>query len=199
MYFVHLAIGECFFLRLLLIVVSGVTSFKHLRTIDDIKHLTFQATYRALGLLQNDAEWDTWMREACIDQDAKRLRNLFVTLVMFYSPLNPKVLWERYRDNMSHNMWHQRVANGNTTEDAYNNTLVFFKLKLTLTNKGLHNFLEMCSLCRLRKCHSFCHLQKCRMSMFNLLWNLTMIKMYSMATSTKISCGSTFVRKQLSL
>jgi len=61
MYFVHLAVGERFFLRLLLIVVPGATSFEHLRTIDDIEHPTFQVACKALGLLQDDAKWDTCM------------------------------------------------------------------------------------------------------------------------------------------
>jgi hypothetical protein len=33
--------------------------------------------------------------------------------------------------------------NGGTTEDAYNDTLLLLKAKLMLTNKGLHDFLEM--------------------------------------------------------
>jgi hypothetical protein len=96
MYFIHPAIGECFFLCLLHTVVPGMTSFEHLQTVDDIEHSTFQATCGALGLLQDNIEWDTCMRETCIDQEAKRLRNLFVTILLFYFPLNPKVLWERY-------------------------------------------------------------------------------------------------------
>jgi hypothetical protein len=96
MYFVHFVTGERFFLCLLLTVVPGATSFKHLRTIDDTKHLTFQAVCGGLGLLQDDAKWDTCMRETCIDQNAKRLRNLFVILLLFCSPLNSKMLWERY-------------------------------------------------------------------------------------------------------
>jgi hypothetical protein len=75
MYFIHHAIGERFFLHLLLIIVPGVTSFEHLWSIDDIKHLMFQAACGALGLLQDNTKWDTCMREACINQDAKRLRN----------------------------------------------------------------------------------------------------------------------------
>jgi len=82
------------------------------------------------------------MREACIDQDAKKLRNLFVTLLLFCSPLNLEVLWERYRDDMSHDMWHRCITNGGTVEDAYNDTLLL-EAKLTLTSKGLHDFSEM--------------------------------------------------------
>jgi hypothetical protein len=103
MCFIHPVASEHFFLRLLLIVA---TSFEHLRTVDDIEHPTFQAACKALGLLQDDAEWDTCMQEACIDQDAKRLRNLFVTLLLFCSPLNLEVLWERYQDDMSHDIRH---------------------------------------------------------------------------------------------
>jgi hypothetical protein len=141
-YFVHPAAGERFFLRLLLTVVPGATFFEHLRTVDDTKHPTFQAACRALGLLQDDAEWDTCMREACMDQDAKRLKNLFVTFLLFCSPLNPEVLWERYRDDMSHDMRHRRITNGGTAEDAYNDTLLLFETKLALMNKGLHDFPE---------------------------------------------------------
>jgi hypothetical protein len=61
MYFIHLAASECFFLCLLLTIVPGVTSFKHLQIIDDTKHPTFQAACGALGLLQDDAKWDTCM------------------------------------------------------------------------------------------------------------------------------------------
>jgi len=143
MYFVHPAASERFFLRLLLIVVPGTTSFKHLRTVDDIEHPTFQVVCKALGLLQDDAKWDTCMREACIDQDAKRLRNLFVTLLLFYFPLNPEVSWERYRNDMSHDMRHRRITNGGTADDAYNDTLLLLEAKLTLTNKGLHDFPKM--------------------------------------------------------
>jgi hypothetical protein len=143
MYFVHPTTGEHFFLQLLLIVIPSATFFEHFRIVDDIEHSTFQAACGALGLLQDDAEWDTCMREACIDQDAKRLRNLFGTLLLFCSPLNPEVLWERYRDDMSHNMQHWRIMNGGNAKDAYNDTVLLLEAKLTLANKGLHNFLEM--------------------------------------------------------
>jgi hypothetical protein len=56
------------------------------------------------------------MREACIDQDAKRLRNLFVIFLLFCSPLNLEVLWDRYRNDMSHNTRHRRITNEGITE-----------------------------------------------------------------------------------
>jgi hypothetical protein len=83
MYFVHPAASECFFLRLLLIIILGATSFEHLRAVDDIEHPTFQDACEALGLLLDDAEWYTCMREACIDQDAKGIS--FVTFIILLS------------------------------------------------------------------------------------------------------------------
>jgi len=44
---------------------------------------------------------------------------------------------------MLHDTRHRRITNGSIAEDAYNNTLLLFEAKLTLTNKGLHDFLEM--------------------------------------------------------
>ena len=58
MFFVHPSGGELYFLRLLLNTVRGPTSFKDLRTIDGQVHPTFKAACVALGLLQDDEEWD---------------------------------------------------------------------------------------------------------------------------------------------
>jgi hypothetical protein len=44
---------------------------------------------------------------------------------------------------MLHNMRHRHITNGGIAEDAYINTLLFFKAKLALTNKGLHDFPKM--------------------------------------------------------
>ncbi len=66
-----------------------------------------------------------------------------MTLLLLCSPLNLEVLWERYQDDMSHDTRHRRIMNGSTAKDAYNNTLLLFKAKLALMNKGLHDFLEM--------------------------------------------------------
>jgi hypothetical protein len=41
---------------------------------------------------------------------------------------------------MLHNMQHSHITNGGTTEHAYIDTLLLLKAKLTLTNKGLHDF-----------------------------------------------------------
>ncbi len=44
---------------------------------------------------------------------------------------------------MSHDTRHQNITNGGFAEDDYNDTLLLLEAKLTLTNKGLHNFPKM--------------------------------------------------------
>ncbi len=63
----------------------------------------------------------------------KKAKESLLWLLLFYSPLNPKVLWEKCWDNMSHDTWHWRIMNGGTTKDAYNDTLLLFEAKLVLT------------------------------------------------------------------
>ncbi len=66
-----------------------------------------------------------------------------MTLILFYSPLNLEVLWERYKDDMSHDTRHRHITNGGIAEDADNDTLLLLEAKLALTNKSLHNFSEI--------------------------------------------------------
>jgi len=66
-----------------------------------------------------------------------------VIILLFCYLLNLKVLWERYQEDMLHDTRHRRIMNGDTIEDAYNNTLLLFEAKLALTSKGLHDFLEI--------------------------------------------------------
>ena len=56
MYFVHPRAGEKYYLRMLLNIVPGATSFGHLRTVDNITYHTFKDACNALGLLQDDRE-----------------------------------------------------------------------------------------------------------------------------------------------
>jgi hypothetical protein len=143
MYFVPAASGERFYLRLLLTVQSGATSFENLRTVDGIHHPTFQATCGALSLLQDDQEWDACLREACIDHDVARLRKLFIILLLFCAPLRPEVLWERYQDEMSHDTWYRRRGEGGTLDDAYNDSLLLLEGRLAMANKSLRDFPAM--------------------------------------------------------
>ena len=66
MYFVCPNSGERFYLRLLLTIVRGATSFEDLRTVNNVLHDTFKSACVARGLLEDDEEWIQCLREAAI-------------------------------------------------------------------------------------------------------------------------------------
>ena len=90
MYFVHPAAGERYYLRILLTKVCGATSFEHLRTVQEILYPSFKEACNALGLLQNDEEWDQCLKEAGQIQSGAQLRSLFATILLFCNRQNLK-------------------------------------------------------------------------------------------------------------
>jgi len=55
--YAHPASGERYYLRILLDVVRGARSFKHLRSVDGVTQPTFKLACLAMGLLGDDNEW----------------------------------------------------------------------------------------------------------------------------------------------
>ncbi len=77
------------------------------------------------------------------DHNTARLRKLFVILLLFCAPLCSEVLWERYRDEMSHDTWYRRKGEGGTLDDAYNDSLLLLEGRLAMANKSLRDFPAM--------------------------------------------------------
>ena len=55
-YYVHPASGELHYLRMLLNIVTGSTSFADIRTVNGIEFATFKEACNALGLLEGDSD-----------------------------------------------------------------------------------------------------------------------------------------------
>ncbi|XP_044591373.1 uncharacterized protein LOC123269604 [Cotesia glomerata] len=100
-YTVHPGNAECYYLRLLLHQIRGPVSFSALKTVDGVIQPTFQAACRALGLLEDDANWDHTLEEACISDSPFKIRELFAIMLVFCHVGDPQKLWEKYRDNFS--------------------------------------------------------------------------------------------------
>lgn len=64
MVFVSPNAGERYFLRLLLTISKGATSFVALRTVNGVVYNTFREACLALGLLEDDHEWHDCLAEA---------------------------------------------------------------------------------------------------------------------------------------
>ncbi|XP_026459021.1 uncharacterized protein LOC113359642 [Papaver somniferum] len=120
-YYVHPTAGEKYYLRILLNVQRGCQSYDDIKTIDCVTHLTFKAACLALGLLEDDGEWDHAIKEAAtVYINGKRLRELFVTLLLNCKVIEPKKLWsENWKllaDGIEHE--HQKLyGNENLTYD----------------------------------------------------------------------------------
>ena len=63
-YFVHPSSGEKFYLRILLNIVEGSTSYENIRTVNGVTYPTFKSVHYVLGLLDDDKEWNDCLAEA---------------------------------------------------------------------------------------------------------------------------------------
>ncbi|GFX76567.1 ATP-dependent DNA helicase [Trichonephila clavipes] len=85
-YTVHPGNAECYYLRLLLHKIPGPTSFTALKIVTGVVQSSFQAACKALGLLEDDAYWNSTLEEASISESANKIRELFaIILVLFVS------------------------------------------------------------------------------------------------------------------
>jgi hypothetical protein len=95
MWFVSPAQGEIFYLRTLLTVVKGTTSFPSLHTVNGITHPTYKQACIASGLLCDDQEWIQCLTEASQMQLGSSLRSL-----LHCSPTSPGILWQQFRHHI---------------------------------------------------------------------------------------------------
>ncbi|PKY61152.1 hypothetical protein RhiirA4_284947, partial [Rhizophagus irregularis] len=58
-----------------------------------IPYHSFKEACIALGLLQNDEEWNQCLKEAGQIQSEAQLHSLFATILLFCKPVRPEILW----------------------------------------------------------------------------------------------------------
>jgi hypothetical protein len=100
MFFASPNSGERFYLRILLTVIPGATSFEYLRTVDGTLCPTFYEACRKHGLLQDDGEWTLCLQEASITHTGTSLRSLFITMLTFCQVQDPEGLWDKFKDKL---------------------------------------------------------------------------------------------------
>jgi hypothetical protein len=96
MYFASPAQGERFYLRLLLTVVPGATSWEDLRTFEGTVHQQYKDACMARGLLDDDGEWRACLQEAGDRQPGQLCRMLFAVILLNGPPTEPHILWEEF-------------------------------------------------------------------------------------------------------
>ena len=89
-----------YFLRVLLAHVPGAQSDEELRTVDGRVCATHREAAQLRGLLADDTEWAACLSEAAGLQMPAQLRQLFVTILAFSEPSDPRALWEAYKADL---------------------------------------------------------------------------------------------------
>nr|GEU71415.1 DNA helicase [Tanacetum cinerariifolium] len=99
--YVHHASEEFFYLQMIIFHQQGCKTFKDIRTVNKVIYDTYRAACEALGLLGDDKEWHTALKEAAFSSTPTELRNLFVQILIFCEVAALKRLWDTYWRKMS--------------------------------------------------------------------------------------------------
>ena len=101
--------GEVFYLRILLHNdhCRGKTSFQDLKVTPNGKICeTYKEVCRELGLLRDDIEWQQVLEESAGTKLCPQIRELFIVILMFCQPANPRALldefWHTWTDDFEH-------------------------------------------------------------------------------------------------
>ena len=107
----------------------GKTSFDDLKTLEGEICESYQEVCRLLGLLQDDKEWDGVLTEGSITKLSSALRELYVTILLFSMPANPKELFENHYLEWTDDFTYEADRKGITLDDQQLKTLVLIDLK----------------------------------------------------------------------
>ena len=96
MVYAHPASGERFYMRMILNFVAGAKNFADVRTVDGVVCSTYKEACFRRGLLESDREWHIAIDDAANYATAPKLRELFVTLLIFCEVTDPGTLWDKH-------------------------------------------------------------------------------------------------------
>nr|XP_009796511.1 PREDICTED: uncharacterized protein LOC104243081 isoform X1 [Nicotiana sylvestris]XP_009796512.1 PREDICTED: uncharacterized protein LOC104243081 isoform X1 [Nicotiana sylvestris]XP_009796513.1 PREDICTED: uncharacterized protein LOC104243081 isoform X1 [Nicotiana sylvestris]XP_009796514.1 PREDICTED: uncharacterized protein LOC104243081 isoform X1 [Nicotiana sylvestris]XP_009796515.1 PREDICTED: uncharacterized protein LOC104243081 isoform X1 [Nicotiana sylvestris]XP_009796516.1 PREDICTED: unch len=125
----HPTEGERYYLKLLLMNVRGPKLYADLCNVNGKCCDSFRETAEKRNLLHCDNNLIDCMSEAVSYQMPYSLRRLFDTLLVYCNPANPRELWEKFEEPMSHDF--KRIPNLGTKEIRH--------LVLNYINEVLHS------------------------------------------------------------
>ncbi|CAH1109476.1 unnamed protein product [Psylliodes chrysocephalus] len=82
---------EYFYLRLLLVNVTGPLSFHDIRKVDRQQYPTYKDACLALGLLEDDNHWDSMLAEAALNCTGTQIRLLFSKVLTTCFPARAQI------------------------------------------------------------------------------------------------------------
>ena len=90
---------------------------------------SYQEVCRSLGLLQDDREWDEALTEGALTHMPSALRELFVTILMFCMPSNPKKLFDDHYLDWTDDFVYEAKKKGNVLSESQKRTLVLLDIQ----------------------------------------------------------------------
>lgn len=126
--------GELYYLRMLLHIVKGPTTFSQIRTIAGIQYESYRAACQALGLLGDDQEWSHAINDAAQWALPYQLRHLFVTILLFCEVTDPKRLYDKHASQMSEDITHHMRCSSSQTNNSSRDLLI--ELEKILRDNG---------------------------------------------------------------
>ncbi|GFT35817.1 ATP-dependent DNA helicase [Trichonephila clavipes] len=88
---------ECFYLRLLLVNVTGPLSFQDIRKVNGQQYPTYKDACLALRLLEDDNQWECMLAEVALNCTAIQIRRLFAIVLTTCFPARAQILWEIHK------------------------------------------------------------------------------------------------------
>ena len=137
--------GETFYLRILLHHdhCRGKTSFQDLKVLDDGKTCeTFKDVCCELGLLKDDLEWQRVLEECAGTQFCSQIREVYVIILMFCQPANPRALFDEFWPTWTDDFDLQSKEQLIPLDENQLKTMVLLDLEMRLQSfeKGLADF-----------------------------------------------------------
>ncbi|XP_044596943.1 uncharacterized protein LOC123273567 [Cotesia glomerata] len=137
---------ECFYLRLLLVNVTGPLSFQDIPKVNGQQYPSYKDACLAFGLLEDDNQWECMLAEAALNCTAIQIRLLFAIVLTTCFPARAQILWKNHKDSMTDDILHQhRIRCHNLTitfsDEMYNEALIAIEdLCIVIANLPLSNF-----------------------------------------------------------
>ena len=124
--------GDVFYLRMLLHHdhSRGKTSFQDMLTINGTKHDTYQSVCRQIGLLSDDQEWTMVLSEAAGTNMCPQIRALYIIIVVFCQPSNPKQLFDDFWQDWTDDFKQKGLRKGHTYSEEQLKTMVRLDLQV---------------------------------------------------------------------
>ena len=141
--------GERFFLRIMLTHTSGATCFEDLKTVEGVHYSSFKEACKAMGLLEDDSEWQSALQDVTNVGSPHQIRALFAVILQFCQPTDPSERFEEFKGHMAEDFVYDQIKSGKRTKAdvdmkwIYNVVLINIDKELGQMGGALSNFQEM--------------------------------------------------------